>query len=222
MFRNELSAATTAIIKAFEQDHTQPIRTVLPTLVESFKLYLLEPARQLDPYGQLTSELYSKAPWHMRAMAVYLESVLVIIYVVKKIIEYLVTFVTTAYGNGVKSILYVLDTSEKQNGAINVLALLFLAYLSYGFINFLIEHLFQSTGVDSPTVLFLNKIGESKTMETPKESESRINKTLKARKILFGKTAKREELLEKGKEVERMQGMAAAAEGKEPLNKTEL
>jgi hypothetical protein len=55
IFQPDLSAATTAVIKALEQDYTQPLQT----LIEYVRMNMLQPARQQLPDLHLLREVFN-------------------------------------------------------------------------------------------------------------------------------------------------------------------
>jgi len=133
-FQVDFEAAKTTIIKAFERDYTPPIRALLQTSVEYFNMNLLEPVRYWRRGYNLVTEMLRKEPFAY-LLGVFIEIQLLAIYIVKKTFEYLMLGVSMAYGCLSQGVSYVLDTPEKTNIAVNVIALNVLVVFSLWFVS---------------------------------------------------------------------------------------
>ena len=146
-FQTDFAAAKTAIIKAFEHDYTPSFHALLQRLVQYFKLQvLLEPTRQWQHVYNLVSETLRKEPFTY-VLTVFFEIQYLAMYIVKKTFDYFMLCVTMAYGSVVYGMSYVLDTPEKTNIAVNVIALNVFVFFCLWLVSLVSGYAFPSTAL---------------------------------------------------------------------------
>ena len=144
-FQPDLPAATTAVIKALEQDYTQPLHT----LIEYVRMNTLEPARQQLLDLHLLREVYNYESYK-RIMTFIVASAPLAVYTFRKVVDYSVLCVAMAYGRFMTLISFLLDSPERKNIAVNVTAMIILGYWSWRVMSLVIGYVFHpSTGLTS-------------------------------------------------------------------------
>jgi hypothetical protein len=154
-FQTDFTAAKTAIIKAFEHDYTPHIRALLQVLVEHFQLNVLEPVCHWPHLFELVSDVLRKEPFPYLLM-VFFKIHFLAIYIVKKTFDNFMLGVTMAYGSLWDGMSYVLDTPEKTNIAVNVIALNVLVVFSLWLMSLVIGYVVPS-GVASTDLTIVER-----------------------------------------------------------------
>ena len=142
-FQTDFTAAKTAIIKAFEHDYTPSIRAVLQVLVEYFKLNVLEPARHWQHLLEVVSDVLRKEPFPY-LLTLFFKIHFLAIYIVKKTFDNFMLGASMAYACVWDGMSYVLDTPEKTNIAVNVIALNVLVFFSLWLVSLVIGYVVPS------------------------------------------------------------------------------
>jgi hypothetical protein len=156
-FQTDFTAAKTAIIKAFEHDYTPHIRAVLQVLVEYLQVNVLEPARhcQWEHLFELVSDVLRKEPFPY-LLTVFFKIHFLAIYIVKKTFDNFMLGVTMAYACARDGMSYVLDTPEKTNIAVNVIALNVLVFFSLWLVSLVFGYVVPS-GVSSTDLTIVER-----------------------------------------------------------------